>query len=444
MKRDILKELEQWKDNGDRYPLIIRGARQVGKSYIVEHFARTNFKDVAVANFEFQPQLKECFKNLDPAEIINKLQLYLGIRIDRRDTLLFLDEIQECPEAIMSLRYFREKMPDIPVIGAGSLLEFALRNSDLKVPVGRIHFLYMEPLSFGEFLEVSGDGQLRELLSGISVEDEIPDIIHRKLLELLRTYTVVGGMPAIVKDYIRNRDVGRCQDLQAGLMQTYRLDFGKYARTSQHKYLQKVFDSAPRLVGQRVKYSTIDADIRSRDLKSALGLLSLAGVVKPVYATSASGIPLGAGVNEKKFKLNFIDIGLMQNACGLQSDISMAKDLVQVNSGAVAEQFAGQELRAYFDRHQESRLFFWTREQRSSSAEVDYVISVGANVLPIEIKAGKAGRLRSLRIFLEEKKTMFGIQVSQDRLSRAGNLISIPLYMMEQIPRIAKSTYAGR
>jgi len=438
MKRDITKELILWKDHKERYPLIIRGARQVGKSYIIESFAKDNFKDIVVVNFEFQPQLKECFKNPDPLEIINKLQLFLGIEIDKNSTLLFLDEIQECPEAIMSLRYFKEKMQSLPVIGAGSLLEFALKSADFKMPVGRIHFLYLKPLSFVEFLDATKNEQLREYLSNITLKDKIEDIIHQKLLELLRLYLILGGMPAVIKDYVYNKDLMSCQNLQKGLLQTYRMDFGKYARTAQHKYLQKVFDSTPRLAGQRIKYSSIDSDTKSRDIKTALDLLALAGIVKPVHMSYASGLPLGAEVNEKKFKLNFIDVGLMQNACGLQSDISMAKDFMQVNSGAVAEQFVGQELRAYSDSRQESRLFFWARDKKSSSAEVDYLISVDSDIFPVEVKAGKTGTLKSLRLFLQEKKARLGIRISQGKLSYVDNILSVPLYMIEQIPRIVK------
>lgn len=438
MKRDITKELLLWKNRKERYPLIIRGPRQVGKSYIVESFAKDNFRNTVTVNFEFKPQLKECFKNLDPLDILNKLQLILDVQIDKNNTLLFLDEIQECPEAIMSLRYFKEKMPSLPVVGAGSLLEFALRSVDFKMPVGRIHFLYLEPLSFSEFLEASGSSQLREYLSSITIKDEIEEIVHHKLLELLRVYLVLGGMPAVLKDYFFNKDLMSCQNLQTSLLQTYRIDFAKYARTAQHKYLQRVFDSAPRLIGQRIKYSAIDSDTKSRDIKNALDLLIPAGVIKPVYMSSASGLPLGALVNEKKFKLNFIDVGLMQNTCGLQNDISMAKDFIQVNSGAVAEQFVGQELRAYSDRHQESKLFFWARDKKSSSAEVDYVINVGSDIFPLEVKSGKTGTLKSLKLFLKEKKSRFGIRVSQNKLSYANNVLSLPLYMIEQIPRVVR------
>ena len=328
MRRDIEKELILWKAQKERYPLIIRGARQVGKSYLVETFGRTHFQNNVVVNLEFQPQLKDCFKSLDPSEIINKLQLLLSVQIKEDNTLLFLDEIQECPQAIMALRYFKEKMPKLSVIAAGSLLEFALRSPDFKMPVGRVLFLYLEPLSFSEYLDATGNQNLRRFLSDVKLTDSIDDVIHKKLLELLRIYIIVGGMPAVLNEYLSSKDLMNCQRIQTALLQTYRSDFGKYAKISQHKYLQKVFDTVPRMVGQRIKYSTIDPDNRSRDLKNALNLLTLAGIVRPIYLTKASGLPLGAQINEQKFKLNFLDVGLMQNSCGLQGRLSIEEDFM--------------------------------------------------------------------------------------------------------------------
>jgi len=438
MHRDIEKELLLWKAEKEKYPLIIRGARQVGKSYLVENFGKANFQNNVVVDFEFQPQLKDCFQSLDPSEIINKLQLLLGVEIKEENTLLFLDEIQECPQAIMSLRYFKEKMPKLAVITAGSLLEFALRSPDFKMPVGRIQFLYLEPLSFSEFLDASGNHNLRKYLSKVDITASIDDVIHKRLLELLRAYLIVGGMPAVVNEYLTSKDLMSCQRIQTALLQTYRSDFGKYARITQHKYLRKVFDSVPRLVGQRIKYSNIDPDTRSRDLKNALNLLISAGIIKPVYLTKASGLPLGAQINEQKFKLNFLDIGLMQNSCGLQSQLSMEEDFMQINAGSVAEQFVGQELITYSDKHQKANLYFWAREKRGSTAEIDYVVSVGANILPIEVKSGKEGKLKSLRIFMKKKKAKIGIRFSQDKLSYYDKILSIPLYMVEQLPRLTK------
>lgn len=439
MRRDIEKELILWKSQKDRYPLIIRGARQVGKSYLVETFGKDHFLNSVVVNFEFQPQLKDVFQSLNPAEIINKLRLILGVQIKEGDTLLFLDEIQECPQAIMSLRYFKEKMPNLAVISAGSLLEFALRSADFKMPVGRIHFLYLEPLSFSEYLDATGNQNLKQYLSEIELTDSIDEAIHKKLLELLRIYLIVGGMPAVLKEYLTSNDMMNCQRIQTAILQTYRSDFGKYAKISQHKYLQKVFDTTPRLIGQRIKFSNIDPDTRSRDLKNALNVLALAGIVRLIYLTKASGLPFGSQIDEQKLKLSFLDIGLMQNLCGLQGQLSVEEDFMQINAGAVAEQFVGQELVAYSDKHQQGNLYFWAREKKSSLAEVDYIVNIGSDISPVEVKSGKEGKLKSLRMFIEEKKSKFGIRFSQDKLSYYGKILSIPLYMVEQMSRLAKS-----
>lgn len=438
MRRDAVTDLLVWKNATERYPLLIRGARQVGKSYLVESFAKEHFKNCVVINFELQPQLKDCFTDLDPQQIITKIQLVMGVEIRPDETLLFLDEIQDCPQAIMALRYFREKMPRMAVIGAGSLLEFTLQQTKFKMPTGRVLFLYLEPLSFAEFLSASGNQSLRDFLAHVALADSIDAVIHQKLLELLRTYLILGGMPAVLKNYFESSDMLACQRLQAGLLQTYRADFGKYAKEAQHKYLQRVFDAAPRLVGQRLKYSAIDSDVKSRDLKSALHLLALAGVVRPVFATSASGLPLGAQTNEQKFKLNFLDVGLMQNACGLQAELAVQKDFMQINAGAIAEQFVGQELRAYANRYTPGDLFFWARDKRGSSAEVDYVISVDSRIIPVEVKAGKTGVLKSLKLFLQEKGGKIGVRVSQQELSFHDHILSVPLYMLEQLSRVVK------
>lgn len=427
-----------WKNKSDRVPLLVRGARQVGKSYIIEEFGKKAFENVVVANFEFQPELKQCFVTLNPVDIINKLQMLMGVSIEAGKTLLFLDEIQECPNAIMALRYFKEQYGKLAVIGAGSLIEFTLNSPDFRMPVGRVQFMYLEPLSFGEFLSASGHEQMRSHLGEIHLNSTIDDAIHNKLMELLRVYLIVGGMPAVVKEYLTSKNYVNCQRLQNSLLQTYRSDFGKYAKNSEHNNLRKVFDEAPRLVGSRIKYSNIDPETKSRDLKKALHLLKMSGIVHPIYATAAAGLPLGAQINEAKFKLNFLDVGLMQNACGLQKELSVTNDFIQVNSGAVAEQFIGQELSAHFDSYLEHTLFFWARDMKGSSAEVDYVVAVDSLILPVEVKAGKTGTLKSLRKFLEEKQSPFGIRFSQEKPSFFDKVLTLPLYMVEQMPRLAK------
>lgn len=438
MKRDLEIDLLSWKERKDRLPLLLRGARQVGKSYVVEAFGKKAFENIVIVNFEFRPELKQCFTTFDPVEIINKLRLLTGESIEVEKTLLFLDEIQECPDAIMALRYFKEKLERLAVIGAGSLMEFALNDPEFKMPVGRVQFVYLEPLSFGEFLVASGNEMLRCHLQKVSLGSMLDHAVHLKLMELLRIYLMVGGMPAVVKEYLENRNFLNCQRIQNSLLQAYRSDFGKYAKTSELKYLQRVLDESPRFVGDRIKYSNIDPDSRSRDIKQAFNLLKLAGIIYPVYATAASGLPLGAQINERKFKLNFLDVGLMQNACGLQAELILTKDFLQINAGAVAEQFVGQELRAYSDRYLKRDLFFWARDKKNSSAEVDYVVEVDSLIFPVEVKAGKTGTLKSLRLFIEEEKSLFGVRFSQGKLSLHDKILTLPLYMVEQMKRLVR------
>jgi predicted AAA+ superfamily ATPase len=438
VQRDLERDLLDWKDRKDRMPLLLRGARQVGKSYLVEAFGKKAFQNTVIVNFEYRPELKQCFMTLDPVEIINKLQLLTGEPISAERTLLFLDEIQECPNAIMALRYFKEKYDRLAVIGAGSLMEFALNSPDFKMPVGRIQFIYLEPLSFGEFLTASGNELLRCHLREMRLNGGWEDAIHQKLMDLMRIYLVVGGMPAVVKEYLENRNILDCQRVQNSLLQAYRSDFGKYAKSSEFKYLQKVFDEAPRLVGNRIKYSNVDPQSKSRDIKQALNLLKLAGILYPVYATAASGLPLGAQADEMKFKLTFLDVGLMQNACGLQAELTLTNNFFQINAGALMEQLIGQELRAYFDSYLKRALFFWARDKKNSSAEVDYVVAIDSFVLPVEVKAGKTGTLKSLKLFIEEKKSPFGVRFSQEKLSLHDKVLTLPLYMAEQMKRLVR------
>ena len=438
MKRDIEQQLKVWKDQQNRLPLLIRGPRQVGKTYVIEQFGRAFFENTVVVNFELYPQLKQCFGALDPKEIINKLQIMQNINIEHGKTLLFLDEIQECPQAIMSLRYFKEKMPQLHVIGAGSLLEFALREEDFRMPVGRVQFIYLGPFSFGEFLDALHHGQLRAYLKKIKLADPVDQAIHEQLMDLVRQYFILGGMPAVLSEYLTDGDLKVCQNIQAGILETYRSDFGKYAKKVQHKYLQRLFESAPRLVGQGFKYVNVDPGAKSRELKQALELLVLAGIIHPVYASSASGLPLGFQVREQKFKIIFLDVGLAQNVCGLQAEINFNKDLLQINAGSVAEQFVGQELRAYGDAYKRQNLYFWARNKKGSTAEVDFVINVRSRILPVEVKAGKTGTLKSLKLFLKEKNAPYGVRVSCNPLSYYDQILSIPLYMVEQLPGIVE------
>jgi len=436
MKRSILADLLRWKDSLARMPLLIRGARQVGKTYIVEEFGRSHFDQVVVCNFENRPDFALSFKTLDPKEILAEIELMAGASIVPGKTLLFLDEIQECPKAIMALRYFKEQMPELHVIGAGSLLEFILNDADFRMPVGRVQFLHMRPLSFQEFLEALGEEKLLSALHMAALANPFSDAVHERLLKFVREYVALGGMPAVIATYLKTKSLKTCQDIQNALIFTYRSDFGKYARSSQHKYLQLLYERAPGLVAQWFKYSKVDPNVQVRDIKNALKHLSDAGLLQIVYATNASGLPLVTTINEKKFKILYLDIGLLKRALKLDLKLLFEQDFLLINQGALAEQFVGQELLAYGDPTDSARLFFWVREAVHSAAQVDYVTAIGPRIIPIEVKSGATGKLKSLRIFMDEKKVPFGIRISQAALSFENQILSIPFYLIGEMERL--------
>lgn len=439
MYREAEKYLVAWINNPNRSPLMLRGARQVGKTYLVEKVARQYFANTVTINFEFMPQCAECFNNLDPSEIINKLQLNTGKTIDPKDTLLFLDEIQDCPKAIVALRYFKEKMPELSVIAAGSLLEFTLEDKEFRMPVGRVEFLHLHPLSFKEFLIALDEKPLVKWIESVNIDDEVSDSLHQKCLDLVRTYCFIGGMPEAVKQYIINRtDLTQVQNQHAKLLQGYQLDFGKYAKTKgEHRYLQKTFSRLSDIVGQQVKYSKIDPNTATKEIKHSLTQLKLAGLCNLIYASSGAGIPLAANANLKKFKLIYLDIGLYLRDLNLNPNIINHEELSLINAGSLTEQFVGQQLICAQLPLEMPHLYFWARDKKGSSAEVDYLWQLNEKIIPIEVKAGASGRLKSLHSFKELYQSGFGVRISKEKMQWEKNeVLSIPFYLTTEISRL--------
>ncbi len=436
MKRDIETDLLDWKNSKMRMPLLLRGARQVGKTYVVETFAQAHFENLVSINFEEHPEFKDCFRTLSPSNIVSEIEVLANLSLIPGKSLLFLDEIQDCPAAIMALRYFKEKMPELHVIGAGSLLEFALNDEEFRMPVGRVQSLYLKPMSFYEFLDATGRNKLRTYLDLINLDNPPTEAIHTQALRCIREYIALGGMPAVIDTYRQTKSMRECQTIQTALLTTYRNDFGKYAKRIQVKHLQKVFQQTPGLIGKGLKYSHIDSESPSRDIKIALGKLCDAGLITRVYATHASGIPLFAGMNEHKSKLFFIDVGLVNRAMLLDVEVLFQQDIMLINQGALAEQFVAQEFLAYQDRHDSGQLFYWIRDKKGSEAEVDYVVSIGNQIVPIEVKSGSTGRLKSIRVFMNEKKSAIGVRISQKSLHLENGLLSIPFYLVGQLRRL--------
>lgn len=440
--RSLIKSMIEWKDNPRRLVLLLRGARQVGKSYLIEKFAEHYFEEFVTINFEAQAEYTACFEKLDCSTILNKIRLLSGKEIIPGKSLLFLDEIQECPAAIQALRYFKEKQPDLHVIGAGSLLEFALNSEDFKMPVGRIEFLYLKPLSFKEFLDATGESHLREFIESVNINantlnaTHIDPVIHERLLDRVRLYSLIGGMPAVVHEYALSKNMQRVQVLQSALLETYRRDFAKYAKSSQHRYLKLMMDKSSQLVGTAFKYSHIDPDIASRELKNALYLLSDAGIFHRILNNTASGIPLKAFAKEQGFKLLFLDIGLLVKEAQIDPKLLLDPEFLLANRGQLAEQWVGQELLAQSPVHEMAQLYYWTRDKKGSMAEVDYITIINNEIIPIEVKAGKTGRLKSLKLFLAEKQLSLGIRISQQPLSCEEGVLSLPFYLVSEMERL--------
>lgn len=441
MKRLIEQDLFEWKNRANRLPLLLRGARQVGKSYVVEAFAKSAFSNFIKANLEEKPQLHQFFEtSLDPHRIADHLSRYFGAPIQPGKTLLFIDEIQECPKAILALRYFKENYPELHVIAAGSLLEFALKNSEFQMPVGRIESLYLKPLSFQEFLMASPRASLLPTIQSATLEKPIDSITHQLLIEELKIYFETGGMPAVIVEYFQQRRLFDCERLQATLYEFYKRDFGKYHKRIKPEYLAQVYQKIPYIIAEKFKYTKITADLQTRELRPALQALIDAGLIYQIFHTAGSDLPFGAQKDDKKFKLLFLDVGLARYATHIGTQAAAYGEWPPINNGALTEQFVGQELLAYAKKYRENELYYWEREARSSSAEVDYLINHGASIFPIEVKAGTTGRLKSLQLFMEEKKCRFGIRLSERPLSFEKNVLSIPLYMMSEIPRLLSNT----
>lgn len=427
-KRIIDFHLDKWKIDPFRKPLLLRGARQVGKTSAVRRLGG-GFKSFVQVNFEQLEGAATIFeKDLIPERIILSLSLLLKTPIIPGETLLFFDEIQEAPRAILALRYFYEEMPLLHVIAAGSLLEFAIAK--VGVPVGRISMLYMYPLSFFEYLVATGNVLIaREILihsSGSPMEE----LVHKKVLDLVGEYLSIGGMPEVVTRWIQTQDPNSALHVLKQIAATYAQDFEKYARKTQVKYLEQLFRQMPHLISREFSYREIHGEYRKRELAPALELLERANIIHTIRHTSGQGIPIGAEVDFDTFKVIYLDVGLCQVILGSDISIWFLRPLEGFeNRGEIAESFIGQELICYSSPDTKAEVYFWKRKEKNSSAEIDYLIQRGEEIIPVEVKSGHGNTLRSLHIFLNSHpKSTVGIRFSSLNYSTMAGLDSRPLY----------------
>lgn len=394
MYREAHAYLKCWKGSPRRKPLILRGVRQVGKTWLVENFGKLEFADYLKIDFELRHDLHKIFEeDISPEKILNLLEISLNKKVEVGKTLLFFDEVQACPRALMSLRYFFEKLPELHVIAAGSLLEFTL--GEISFPVGRVQFLNLYPMNFYEFLKSQGNDLLAEKIK--EEPDVLPEIIHKQLLSELKNYFIVGGMPESVMCYAETGSMIDVYDVKRSLVESYRQDFSKYAPRANKMCMNAILESVAQQVGEQTRYSKLVTGVTNPTIHSNFDLLCLSRLLKKVSKTDPSGLPLGAGVNTKKFKTLLVDIGLLQTLSGYNvlNEI-LAEDVLSIYKGKLAEQFVGQELAAVT----EGDIFYWAREARSSNSEVDYLAQIKNDIVPIEVKSGKGGSLRSLHFML--------------------------------------------
>jgi len=451
LDRACLPQIVEWSARAQgRKPLLIRGARQVGKTTLVRMLAEQLGFQLIELNMEKPYRFTSTLGDLNPRRTVEAIEFELNVRIDPGTSILFFDEVQACPQVLPLLRYFYEEAPEFRVVTTGSLLEFVLAEPDFSMPVGRVELLYVGPLTFEEFLHAIGEQMAVETLTNYRLGEQIPMPIHDKLNFLTRLYSIVGGMPEAVAEYARTRSFSACERVKAQIIETFRLDFGKYRHKANPRVLTLAFDAVPRLVGRKLIYSHIDADCRSDVLSRAVEQLRLARVVSKVFNCHANGVPLAAERNDRFFKILSLDVGLLLSQLRLSpTDVDRVAELNLVNAGTLAEQLVGQQLYAMQPPSREPELHYWAREEKAASAEVDFVVAdLRHGVVPIEVKAGATGRLRSLHVMVQEKGIPVAVRfcanvptiLHERRGTTKGNvdfhLVSLPHYLVQQLLRL--------
>lgn len=425
IERPIDALLLEWKNSRIHKPLLLRGARQVGKSWAVEHLGET-FDYFIEVNFEKQPNMLEVFQKVhDVHELTNRLSMYYNTPVISGKTLLFIDEIQDSVDAIKSLWAFKEDFPDLHVVAAGSLLEFALKGLS-SFGVGRIRSLFVYPFSFDEFLVAEGKTAWVRAKQEANAEKPLLTLLYDDLVQHYRTFLMVGGMPASVAAWVTTHDYRECQAELDDIQLTYYDDFPKYADKVDPTLLRNTLQSVVIQIGNKFTYSHVDGGYRAEDVKKALSLLCDAGIIKRVNHTAANGIPLGAEVNDKYRKYIYLDSGLLLRI--LDMDLGGARQLTElvlagtaedlVNKGGLAEMMLGWELVKYNNPRSQHELYYWENTAEGTKSEVDYIITRDLKVLPIECKAGVSGKMKSLYEFMRQKHLTDAIRCSLENFAQ--------------------------
>lgn len=455
--RYVLREIEEWLASRRPKCMVLRGARQVGKTTAIRNLPSVSSGEIGLCelNLERHPGLEEVFSGGDTGRMLEEIVFTAG-RSPHPGDIVFLDEVQAAPPAFRALRYLAEDYPDLRWVAAGSLLDAELRESDSTVPVGRMQYIFMGPLSVEEYMEGTGDmGMELELLREWEPGKSFPSAAHRNLSEALRRFVVVGGMPEVTEAWLETGSAEDVARLQASIMNTYRDDFAKYASRADLAQLRRVFDWVPARAGEKVIYSHISSDSRAGKVRRAIEYLTDARVISPAVHSHGNGLPLGAETRPSVCKLYFLDVGLAAHAEGISKiDPKRLHSHRFINSGCLAEQLVAQHLLYRGPSWERPALYYWLREGRSGNAEVDFLLEGPQGVVPLEVKAGASGSMKSLLRFVMEKGSPVAVRLDMNPPSlqhvRHGigtgsggrsvsfDLLSLPLYMVGQVERLLR------
>ncbi len=443
MNRLILANLAKWKASRHRKPLILQGARQVGKTYVLKEFGRSNYKQVVYCNFESDPALSEAFRpSLNPARILELLRAYLGVDIAPAETLIIFDEIQECGPALTSLKYFHEDAPEYSIAAAGSLLGVTLAEQS-SFPVGSVEFLTLGPLSFSEFVRARGRESLSDFVHHQPLSAPLPEPVAGELARLLVQYQVIGGMPEAVQRYLDTESIEQVRQIQDGILKSYVNDFAKHAPRAEVEAILAVWDAVPAVLGRENKkftFAQIKAGARAAQYEQAITWLVQAGVVLRCQRIKTPKMPLRSHVDERAFKLYFNDVGLLCAQMRISPALLLTPaKLLGEYSGVVAENFVAQELTALGAYP----LYYWTS---SGEAELDFMLESARAVVPLEVKAVHNLKSRSLTSYIAAHTPALALRTSLQNLHRSDTILNCPLYALERLRDLEKlqTSFADR
>jgi predicted AAA+ superfamily ATPase len=441
MKRDIYKTLNGWRNSIVRKPLLVKGARQTGKTWLLKEFGRLEFKQMVYCNFEEEPLLEDLFRNsLKPSDIIPKLSIHAHTDISPGETLLILDEIQLSNNALNSLKYFCEEMPELHVAAAGSLLGLKL-SKPRSFPVGKVTLLDVFPMTFLEFLDAVGEARLRAMLESLPSLDSIPELFHAKLTDLLKVYYVVGGMPEALDTYTREHSLERVRTVQRNILNTYALDFAKHAPKVDVPRLGIIWDSIPAYLAKENKkfiFSGLAKGARAREYEAAIQWLDDASLIHRSYAVESVQLPIAGFADRSAFKVFSLDVGLLAAQAHIPVDAVIRRDdLFSTYRGAFVENYVAQQLTALMGS-EGGELYYWRSESRK--AEIDFLVTLHGQILPLEAKAGENPRSKSLGVYRERFNPKLSLRTTLLNLKRQDSLVNIPLYAIGVMPRVAELT----